>query len=177
MNGSPQPLLVGPSIGDAVSDVKWHSSWVTTVNSCYSQQLVVTSAHGLLLLDPSSQYPLLRSTDSGATWTYVAVPLVPGQCGSVNCAPLDSSLLFTPDGSLLTIKPKDSGTEQKLFLLKPGASSWCQVRNPFGSSSLTLSVGPLRVDGADLLWSQSDNPNNANSVWTMRDVPLSHLTC
>jgi hypothetical protein len=75
MVGNSQSLLVGPRHSTATFGIRWrYSSWVSTLNSCFTQQLVTTSARDLALLDPSSQYPLLRSTDGGANWSDVVLP-------------------------------------------------------------------------------------------------------
>ena len=181
MNGSMQPLLLGPSNVTALSGVKWTtSSWVTTVNSCFSQQLAVTSNQDLLLLDPSSQYSLLRSTNSGTTWSYYALPLIPGMNYGPDNAPMDNSLVLAPDGSIFASVTTPSGQRQELFRLGAAATSWCQVPRIFASprsSTSSSTVGSLRVNRSDLIWSESNYPNNATSSSSMHDVPLSRLHC
>ena len=68
MDGSPQALLVKAPSSTGGATVRWEStSWVATVNSCWSQQLAAAPAHDVFVLDPSSPRPLLESKDSGAT--------------------------------------------------------------------------------------------------------------
>jgi hypothetical protein len=178
MNESSQPLLLGPSDTTTDSGVRWtSSSWVTTVNSCVSPQLAVTSPHGLMLLDPSSQYPLLQSTTSGKTWSYVALPQIPGVNYSPDSAPISNSLTLAPDGSLFAVVTTPSGMRQELFRLKSSATSWCQVPGVFGSTAATGTVSPLRADGPDLIWSQTIYPNSGSPTSSMHDVPLSSLSC
>jgi hypothetical protein len=178
MNGSPQSLLVNPSGASARSGVKWKSSsWVATVNSCFSQQLAVTSPHDVMLLDPSSQYPLLQSTNSGQTWTYVALPIIPGTSYGPDNIPMSSFLLLAPDGSLFATVTSRSGLRQELFRLKPRATSWCQVPKIFGVSAASGSVGPLRTRGMDLVWSQTVYPNSGPATSRTYVVPLESLHC
>jgi hypothetical protein len=178
MNSSPQPLLVGPAGATASSGVRWRSSsWVTTVDSCYSQQLVVTSPHDLLLVDPSSEYALLRSTDSGATWTNYVLPLIPGSSSGADFLSFGSSLLLAPDGSLFASVASPSGQRQELFRLNPAATSWCQVPNVFRGAASTNWFGPLRVSRTDLLWSETNDAQSGFPPSSMHAVPFSRLRC
>jgi hypothetical protein len=178
MNGSSQPLLQGPPGESATSGVKWTStSWPSGVNSCYSPQLVVTSSHGLLLLDPSSQYTLLRSTDSGQSWTYIALPSVTSANYGPDSIPLGNSLLFAPDGSLFSVITAPSGLRQELFRLKPGATKWCHLPKVLGVSASSGTVESLRTSGTDLVWNQTVYPNSGKPTSSLHVVPLSSLRC
>jgi len=177
MNSSLQPLLVGPAGATASSGVKWTTSnWITTVNSCFSQQLVVTSPHDLLLLDPSSEYPLLRSSDSGKSWSNYALPLIPGTTAGPDFASFGSSLLLAPDGSLFASVSSPSGQHQELFRLNPAATSWCQVPKVFPAKAPSYTFSTLRVNRTDLLWSQT-NASGAVSPSSMHTVAFSQLRC
>jgi hypothetical protein len=177
MNGANQPLLVGPPAPTTNAVVKWRSStWVTSFNSCFSQQLVATSPHDLLLLDPSSQYPLLKSTDSGMTWSYLTLPSIKGFNYGNDSVPLDNYLLMAPDGSLFATLTVPSGTRQELFRLKPGAIEWCQVPKAFGST-LGATVTTMRVTPTDLIWNQSVYPSSGAEVSSMHVASLSSLHC
>ena len=178
MDGSPQPLLQGPVAATATSGIKWTStSWAPTVNSCFSQQLVATSTHSLLLLDPSSQYPLLESTNSGQTWTYLALPRIPGANSGSDSMPLGDPLLLAPDGSLFAAITAASGLRQELLRLGPGAKTWCQVPKVFGVTASSGTVGPLRTRGAELIWSQTVYTTSGNPTSSMHVVALSNLRC
>lgn len=179
MSNDMQPLLLGPPGAKALSGVKWtSSSWVTSVNSCFAQQLVVSSAHELFLLDPSSQYPLLRSTNSGRTWTYIALPLISAANYGPDSPPSSNSLLLAPDGSLFAAITTPSDLDQELFRLKPLSTLWCQIPHAFGTTIASSGVvGPLRVDGTDLIWSQTIYPNSGNPTSIIHVVPLSSLRC
>jgi hypothetical protein len=149
---------------------------VTSFNSCFSQQLVATSSHGLLLLDPSSQYPLLKSTDSGMNWSYLTLPSIRGFSYGNDGSPLDNYLLMAPDGSLFATMTIPSGTRQELFRLQPGSAKWCQVPKAFGST-LGATVTTMRVTPTDLVWNQSVYPSSGTAISSMHVAPLSSLRC
>jgi hypothetical protein len=177
MNGSFEPLMVGPSSTKPSAGVRWSKSlWVTSVNSCFSQQLAVTSSRGLILLDPSSQYPMLRSNDSGTSWFYVALPAIPWS-NPTNGLQLGDSLLFAPDGSLFASLTTPSGQRQELFRLMPGATSWCQVPHVFPANENVGTVSALQVSQTDLLWSETSYVAHPNLAPSVHEVALSTLRC
>lgn len=178
MNGSPQPLLQGPTGSTAMSGVRWtNTSWAPSLNSCFSQQLVVSSQRDLLLLDTSSQYPLQESTDAGQTWSYVALPRIAAANYNGQYTPLGNSLLFAPDGSLFAAVAPPSSKFEDLFLLSPGATSWCEVPHVFRGTISNANLGPLRIAGADLVWTESTYPNDAPETLSEHEVALSSLRC
>jgi hypothetical protein len=165
-----QPLLVGPTGTSAASGVKWrYSTWVTTVNSCSTQQLAAVSSKELFLVDPSSEYPLLRSTDAGLNWTNWELPPIPAENYGPDSAPLTNSMVLAPDGSMFASISTPAGDRQELYRLYPAATSWCRVPDVFGENSPDL-ISSLRVDATDLLWNQS-------SPAAMHRVAFSRLTC
>jgi hypothetical protein len=162
MNGSPQPFLLGSHTTQSTSVVRWTTTtWVTTVDTCFSQQLVATSANGLLLFDPSSQYPLLRSNDGGKVWTNIDLPRIGGfslESGGQSDA---NSLFVAPTGMLFASLANTGDTAvtgdaaQDLYELAPGATSWCQIRGVFGSAASGWTPSPLRLSGSNVAWSES----------------------
>jgi hypothetical protein len=178
MSGSYQSLLLGPSGATAASGIRWtNSSWVTTVNSCFSQQLVATSPHDLLLFDPSSQYSLLRSTTSGRTWSNVELPLVPNMNYAPDGAPIGNSFALAPDGSLFAVMQTPATPREGLYRLYPSATSWCKVPGALPATTSNISISPLRVDGPDLLWSQLNYQDEANETFNLHDEAIASLTC
>jgi hypothetical protein len=170
MSQDTQTLLLGPVGETSASGVKWRdSTWVTTVNSCFSQQLVASTSRDLLLIDPSSQYPLLRSTNSGLTWTNWELPSIPAANYGPDSVPITNSLVLAPDGSLFASITTPGGDRQDLYRLYPAATSWCQIPGVFGKTQPD-SIQSLRVDATDLLWSQS-------SPFSVHSEPFSKLTC
>ena len=175
MNGSSQSLMTGAPGSTTGAKVVWHnSSWVSTVNNCFSQQLVATSAHGLLLIDPSSQFELLQSSDSGQSWVNRSVPSLPGQTNPLS---LGDVLLFTPTGDLLAKVTPPSSTRNELFLLAPGAKSWCQVPHVFATTKAPWTIDSMRVDAHDLLWSQTLYNNSPTPPSQLHVLFLSKITC
>jgi hypothetical protein len=170
MSQDTQSLLLGPAGATASTGVKWRdSTWVTSVNSCFTPQLVASTSRDLLLIDPSSEYPLLRSTNSGVTWTNWELPSIPAENYGPDSVPQTDSMVFAPDGSLFASVTTPAGDRQQLYRLYPAATSWCQVPNVYGTTAPDL-IQPLRVDATDLLWSQSSSSS-------MRIVPFAKLTC
>lgn len=178
MSGSYQSLLLGPLGATQSSGIPWaNSSWITTVNSCFSQQLVATSSRDLLLFDPSSQYSLLQSTTSGRSWTNIALPPVPNVTYPPDGAPQENSFALATNGSLFAVMQVPSTTHADLFRLYPSATSWCQAPNVFPSSASTTTISPLRVDGPDLLWNQISYLSNGDETATLHDVAMTRLHC
>lgn len=174
-----QPLLVGPPGVSAATGVRWtDSSWVTTVDSCFSQQLVVSSARELFLLDPSSQYPLLESSDAGHAWSYRALPRISAASYGLDSVPLGNSLVLSPDGSLFEVVTTQTGSRQELFRLYPSATSWCQVPRALGmSTAASGEVGALRVGGAELLWNQTTTKSTGEESVSFHARPYTSLNC
>ncbi|MGB7652066.1 MAG: hypothetical protein WBL51_02170, partial [Acidimicrobiales bacterium] len=163
MANDTQGLLLGTPGSVGTSGVKWTgSTWVTSVNSCFYQQLVVSSSHELFLLDPSSEYPLLRSTDGGETWTNWLLPTIPGANYGPDSEPRTNSLVLAPNGSLFASISTPNNEYQELFRLYPDAKNWCQIPHAFGSTPPDT-MEPIHVDAIDLLWSQS-SPFHAHAV-------------
>jgi hypothetical protein len=170
MSQDMQTLLLGPAGATAATGVKWgDSTWVTSVNSCFTQQLVASSSRDLFLVDPSSEYPLLRSTNSGVTWTNWGLPSIPAANYGPDSAPLTNSMVLAPNGSLFASITNAAGNRQGLWRLYPAATSWCQVPNVFATTAPDQ-IQALRVGADDLLWAQS-------SPSSMHSVPYAKLTC
>jgi hypothetical protein len=176
MNGSNQALLLASGEPRAGA-VRWSTStWVTTVNSCYSQQLVATSAHSLALLDPSSQYPLLTSTDSGRDWNYVQLPKLNGlNSNAINT--WGKALVLDPNGSLFASISSSSGNQKKLFRLNPRATSWCQVPGVFSGKATAGITVSLSVNQWDLLWSQTNYSSSGAASTSIHLKAFSSLRC
>ncbi len=179
MSMDDQSVLLGPLDVSQPTGVKWtNSDWVTTINSCYSQQLVVSSSSELFFLDPSSQYPLLRSTDGGLTWAYVALPTNTSALYNSDYTPPTNSLVLAPGGAIFNSVTSRSGLTQVLYRLSPSATSWCVVPHVFGATLASSgSVGLLSVNRSELLWTQSLTSTSGHTTSTMHARKLSSLTC
>ena len=177
MNGTAQPLLIGTTPGPARSPGSWsETSWVQTVDSCYSQELVATSPRALLLLDPSSPYPLLQSIDGGVSWRDVTLPTVKGQSVGV-ASSMSDSLLLTPNGSLVVTILNSTGSRQTMYLLAPRATAWCPFLTLKGSPSSDALAGPLRITSSDLVWAQNSYGANNLEVSHDHELPLGRVRC
>jgi hypothetical protein len=179
MSMDDQSVLLGPPGASRPAGVKWtDSDWVTTVNSCFAQQLVASSADDLFFLDSSSQYPLLRSTDGGLTWAYVALPVNKAANYSPDSLPTSNSIVLAPGGVIFNSVTSPSGLAQLLFRLSPSATSWCEVPHVFGATLASSgAVGQLRVSRDDLIWSQTFTSNSGHTTSSMHVRSVSGLTC
>jgi hypothetical protein len=174
-----QSVLLGPPGALQTAGVKWtDSDWVTTVNSCFSQQLVVSSSRELFFLDPSSQYPLLRSIDGGLTWAYVALPVNGATNYYPDSTPTSNSIVLAPGGVIFNSVTSRAGSAQLLFRLSPLATSWCEVPRVFGMTLASSgTVGPLSVNRDDLIWSQTLTSTSGRTTSSMHVRAISSLTC
>jgi hypothetical protein len=173
MNPQPEAVLVGPTHGPPSGVTFTESRWVTTINVCNSQQLAVTRSGLELLADPSSIYPLLASNDGGHTWYNVRLPVL-AELGAPG-AP-SGSLVLATNGALVASVQTSNG-RQRLFLLRPGAPSWCEVRGVL-NVGLSQLVSSLRTSGDDLLWGQNLNTTSETSqIVTRHIVAVNDLHC
>jgi hypothetical protein len=176
MNGTDQSIMVGaPGSTTGQWDRWFTTAWDSTLNSCFAQQLVTTSQRGLVLLDASSQYQLLQSSNSGQTWSNRSVPSIRGQ---TNPLPLGDALLLEPNGDLLAmVVTTMSPTQDELFQLAPDSSSWCQVPNIFDTTKGGWYVGSVRVDSRDLVWSEFSSSGSANPPPQLHVLALNKIKC
>jgi hypothetical protein len=181
MGGTGQPFLVGsPTTSIQPGKEVWSSTtWVTLVNTCFSQQLVAVSTHRVLLLDPSSPYPLLQSGDGGTTWSNIDLPTIPGSTLSDANPSDDNSLLLASNGALFASLTNPAGTKQELFRLDPAAAKWCVVPKVFGTFTSVGVLGPLRSSGNDVAWMQTvyGTTSDSNARTTLHLRTVSSLQC
>jgi hypothetical protein len=179
MDGMSQPLLIGAHSTPSPTNVKWSmSSWVTLVDTCFSQELVATSQHDVLLLDPSSPNSLLRSTNGGETWVNIDLPTIADSTLGSDDPSDANSLLLDPNGTLFASLTNRAGSEQELYQLAPGATTWCEVPRVFGTFASAGSPGPLRTSGNDVAWMQTVyNNSNTNLRTTLHVRSVSSLHC
>lgn len=103
-------------------------------------ELAALSNGDALVLTASGDFPLRRSADGGRTWTYVALPPLPGADLSVDLYP---GLQLLPDGALLAWSTRRATWE----LLPPGASAWCTTAAPLPSGPAAM-----QAIGGQLWW-------------------------
>ncbi len=113
MNGTMQTLQRSTSRGWGWSSLDFPYA----VQACGESELVATSPRSELLVDSMGTYPVLQTTDAGATWHDLAIP-----------RPARGNITALPDGSLLVAHGIQYQGRWKL--LRRGARRWCTVRTP-----------------------------------------------
>jgi hypothetical protein len=167
MNAQPEAVLFGVAPESAGGAIFRESRWITAVNACFSQELAVTQSGTELLLDPSSQFPLVASRDDGRTWYNVQLPPLAGLGTDVSAG--WPSLIADTAGALFATTSGDTGGTT-LYKLAPHSTSWCRVRVLSKGSSTYVS--PVRTAGDDLFWGEGSSEH-----LTVHLVPTASLRC
>ena len=139
-----------------------------SLDACWPVQLLTEADGSEVLVDSSSTFTVQRSTDAGRTWHNIAVPPVPDRQVGYG---YDGATIALPDGSLLAI---GQNITRPWMLLRPGATSWCDVRNPNTINQDFLFYGDPRPIGDQLWWLTSANDSTGA---TAHHVALAELTC
>ena len=116
-----------------------------------------------------SPYPLVRTTNGGATWSDVGLPPAPHVQQGDGFGLEPDGITALPDGGLLGIET--GGWE----LLAPGGRSWCRVRTPIPSPRRTYQLSAATVIGSQLWWLTGSLTSDA--IATINEVPLTALSC
>ncbi|MHB8295191.1 MAG: hypothetical protein ACYDH5_11330 [Acidimicrobiales bacterium] len=146
MNGTGQDVLTSADGG-----LSWsRPAWPDLVQACAPAELVATSGSSELLLDSGSSYMLRRSTNGGRTWSYVALPPLPGQDQAAGLGPGAGGITMLPDGSILATGQR--GSHHSWQLLRHGATSWCRPRGLPAGSRRATEFQPVVVIGNQLWW-------------------------
>jgi hypothetical protein len=125
-----QPLLVSLNGGARFAQ----PSWPDAGNGCFLNELVTLSASNLLLLRGQDEFPLVASSDGGASWQTLALPPLP------STSQFDlryDGLQMLPNGALIA-----RGTDG-WYLLSPAAASWCGIDSALLSADASL----VQADG------------------------------
>jgi hypothetical protein len=140
------------------------------IGACAPAQLAAMGDGGELLVDNMSEFTLRRSTDGGATWADIAVPLLPEQQpgGAVGIGTDGITLLS--DGALLATGQEDSNNDW--LLLRPGADAWCQITTP-GTGTEGTATSTVVVLGTAVWWLTYDQ----NGAATAHDTDIVALSC
>jgi len=138
------------------------------LDACWPAQLLTEADGSEVFVDSSSTFTVQRSTDDGRTWHNIAVPPVPDrQVGDG----YDGATIALPDGPLLAL---GQDITRPWMLLRPGATSWCDVRTPATINQNFLFYGDPRAIGDQLWWLTS--PNDRTGA-TAQHIALAALTC
>lgn len=160
MNGSMQTLL-----GSRDDGAGWTAyDFPYPVQACGEAELVATSPSTELLVDSTSTYPVLRTSDGGATWHDVALPRRGG----------DGDLTVLPDGSL--VMADGLGYSGPWKLLARGRRAWCELPAPTRTERGRFQVAAPTVIG-DRLWWLTGSPDTSTSAAALQQIPLSALGC
>jgi hypothetical protein len=160
MNGTTQALLRSSDGGR-----RWSAlDFPYPVQACWRAQLIATSPRSELLVDSTSDYPVLRTTDAGTTWHDVAIPK----------APVDGNITALPGGALLVTRTL--GVTGPWRLLRHGATRWCTVKMPSAAAQRRFQLAPPAAIAQTLWWltGPAANPDAAPAI---NQLALSALSC
>ena len=159
MNGTMQTLLRSTSGGRGWSSLDFPYA----VQACGESELVATSPRSEVLVDSVGTYPVLQTTDAGATWHDLAIP-----------RPARGNITVLPDGSLLVAQGIQY--QGRWTLLRRDARRWCAVRTPGPALQRRDQITPVTVI-ADTLWWLTGPAADPEAAPTLNQLPLSALSC
>jgi hypothetical protein len=117
-----------------------------------------------------SEFTLQRSTDSGLTWSDIAVPLLPDQQPGFGVGIGTDGITLMPDGALVATGQQDSNNDW--LLLRPGTDAWCRVTTP-GTGAQGIADSTVTVIGGQLWWLTYDQ----NGAATAHHTDIAALNC
>jgi len=138
------------------------------LDACWPAQLLTGADGSEVLVDSSSTFTVQRSTDGGLTWHNITVPPVPDRQLDDS---YDGATIALPDGSLLAL---GQDITRPWMLLRPGATSWCDVSTPTTMNQNFLFYGDPRPIGDQLWWLTSTNDSTGA---TAHHIALAEVTC
>jgi hypothetical protein len=137
------------------------------IGACAPAQLAATADGAELLIDNMSEFTLRRSTDSGATWADIAVPLLPDQQPGFAVGIGEDGIVILPNGSLLA-----TGQQDSWLMLRSGTDTWCGV-NTAGTGVQGTANSTITVIGSQLWWLTYDQSGAA----TAHHTEIAALSC
>jgi hypothetical protein len=136
---------MGPGNAESLLRRNARGYWVTSssfTNMTGTTTLAQISAHEALLMETQGEYPLQVTRNGGKTWTYVALPPIPG------ALPGGQVLGMFSDGTVIEQAAMQNQNEPAWYILKPGSSRWIHVP----ASVLPPNTFGVTISGADLWW-------------------------
>ena len=163
-NGGYQPVIASTDGGH-----HWAlTSLDENLDACWPAQLLTAADGSEVLVDSSSTFTVERSTDGGRTWADIEIPPVPNRPVGDG---YDGAVIGLPGGSLLAMS---EDITDPWMLLRPGATTWCDVRTPDTTNQDSVFYGGPRAIGDQLWWLTSGN-DSTNT--TAHHVALAELSC
>lgn len=160
----------------------WRSSPTLTPAqfACGEGTLVGIKRASALLVDALSTYPIQRTTDAGASWGNVSVPLPNDLSQAISSGGLNDfgpgGITVLPNGGLLLSGGDPSTGGWKL--LRPGARRWCDVSGYARAWQLAVQASSITVIGGNLWWLTYGAPTgNHPAPLRVHKLPLSAVRC
>jgi hypothetical protein len=138
---------------------------------CGEAELFPTGTRAVLLVNSLSPYTVVRSTDGGVSWSYVALPRIPGAPAGQGVGFGPSGITVLPDGSLLLTG--GFGYLGGWLLLAHDARAWCAVHSPGAPIQRAPLMTPITVIGSELWWLTG----GSGSALVAHELPASALAC
>lgn len=138
------------------------------LHACWPAQLLTAADGSEVLVDSSSTFTVERTTDGGRTWADIDIPPVPDRPVGDG---YDGAVIGLPGGALLAM---NQDIARVWMLLRPGATTWCDVRTPDTTNQNFVFYGGPRAIGDQLWWLTSANDSTGT---TAHHVALAELTC
>jgi hypothetical protein len=158
----------------------WRPSPILPSNpfACGDAQLASIGGSRELLVNAISAYPLELSSDNGASWSNLDMP-VPARLGNAGNQLEDfgpGGITLLPDGGLLLT---GAGVYRGGWqLLRPGARRWCDVAGQHGTWQFQWQASRITLIGPRVWWLTDGPPRRHGGTPTLvHELPLSAIHC
>jgi hypothetical protein len=158
----------------------WRSSPILHSNpfACGDAQLASIGGGRELLVNAISVYPLELSSDGGASWSNLDMP-VPARLENAGNQLQDfgpGGVTLLPDGGLLLTG--GGAYSGGWHLLRPGARRWCDVAGKHGTWQFQWQGSRITQIGRRLWWLTDGHPRRHGRTPTLvHELPLSAIRC
>lgn len=148
---------------------------VGQLQPCGEAELYATGPRTVMLLNGLSAFVLQRSSNAGASWSEISLPVPRGLRN------LDYGIGFGPGG--ITVLPDGglllSGKFSDWELLRPGARRWCTVTGVPRALQRLYQDSSLTVIGERVWWlaSKPVGGPGAGLITSVQTLPVSEIRC